>query len=79
MADVDVAVGVGRAIVEDELLAPGTRRADLLLHVGGLPFGEDHRLFQRQAGLHRKVGLGQEDSGAVIGLGFGCVGHCGRL
>ncbi len=37
MADVDVAVGVGRAVVEDELLAAGAAVADLLVEPLGLP------------------------------------------
>ena len=61
MADVDVAIGVGRAVVEDELLAPGAGLAQLAVEVLLLPAGEDRRLLLRQAGLHREVGLRQED------------------
>src|SRR4029453_17774174 len=44
MADVHVAIGVGRAVVEDELLAPGPALADLRIDVALLPFGLDERL-----------------------------------
>ena len=69
VADVDVAIGVGRAVVEDELLAARARRAQLAVEVVLLPLGEDQRLLLRQAGLHRKVGLRQED-GAICIIGF---------
>src|SRR6185437_16770429 len=74
MPDVHVAIGVGRAVVEDELLAPLPRLADALVKPLALPPLEDRRLLLRQAGLHRKVGLGKEDGRSVIGLG-GSVGH----
>src|SRR5258708_2226939 len=76
MADVDVAVGVGRAVVEDELLAPRTCLADELVKPLGLPARRDRRLLLRQPGLHRKVGARQEDGRSVICLGgLGGVGH----
>ncbi len=76
MADVDVAIGVRRPVVKDEFLAARPRPTELTIKVIRLPFGKDRRLFLRQAGLHRKVGLRQEDGGSVIGF-FGRVGHCG--
>src|SRR5438067_8911015 len=47
MADVDVAVGVGRPIMEDELLAASTRLADLLVEALALPARRDRRLLLR--------------------------------
>ena len=77
MADVHVAIGVGRAVVEDELLAPGARGANLAFEIGLQPFRQNQRLLLRQAGLHRKVGLGQEDGIAIIALfgGGRAFGH----
>src|SRR5678809_417047 len=66
VADVDVAVGVGRAVVEDELLAPLAALSDALVQPFGFPTREDRRLLLRQPGLHRKVGARKEDGGAVI-------------
>ncbi len=82
MADVHVAIGVGRAVVKDELLAPFAARPNLLVQVAFQPAGENCRLLLRQAGFHRKVGLRQEDGRAIIPLQFGgvrAVGHCARL
>ena len=76
MADVDVAVGVGRAVVEDEFLPARARLADALVQTLALPPRKDRRLLLRQPGLHRKVGARKEDGRAVIGLDrVGGVGH----
>src|SRR5690606_10613091 len=72
--DMHVAVGVRRAIVEDELLAPFARRADLPIQTLLLPAREDARLLLRKARLHRTVGLRQEDRVSVIAL----FAHCRR-
>jgi hypothetical protein len=72
MAHMNVAIGVRRAIVEDEALAPDARRAELAIQILSRPFGEDCGLLLREAGFHRKVGLWQEDGGTIIG-GFGRV------
>ena len=60
VADVDVAVGVGRAVVEDEFGAPARGRPQPFVEVELLPAGEDLRLLARQPGAHGKVGLGQK-------------------
>ena len=77
MADVHVAIGVGRAVVEDELVAALAGFANLPFQIALKPFRQNQRLLLRQAGLHRKVGLGQEDGVAVIALFCGrrAVGH----
>ncbi len=77
MADMHVAIGVGRAVVKDELVAALAGFANLRLQIALEPFRQNQRLLLRQAGLHRKVGLGQEDGVAVIALmgGGGAVGH----
>ena len=67
VADVEVAVGVGRPVVENELLAPPGRLAEALVEVEAVPAFEHLGLALRQPTLHRKLGLGQEDGGAVVG------------
>ena len=80
MAHMDVAIGVGRAIVEDELLTTVARGAEFAVKVFGCPSGKDRGLLLRETGLHREVGLGQEDGVAPVLLGcVGLVGHGGRL
>src|SRR5690606_40858148 len=68
MADVHVAVGVRRAVVEDELLAPRAAFAHPLVQPLGFPAREDPRLLLRKAGLHGEIGLRQEDRVSVIAL-----------
>src|SRR3546814_18443899 len=66
VADVHVAIRVRRSVVEDELLAALAAFANLRFEIALEPFGENRRFLLRQAGLHRKVGIGQEDGIAVI-------------
>ena len=68
VAHVDVAIGVRRAVVEDEALPPGARlaQAPVEAHLG--PAREDGRLLRCEAGFHREVGLRKEDRVAVIGF-----------
>jgi hypothetical protein len=69
VADVDVAVRVGRAVVQDEGLGAGAGGAHLAVDVGRLPALEHLRLALGQVGLHRKAGLG-EVQGVLV------IGHC---
>ncbi len=66
MAQVQLAVGVGRAVVEDEFRAPGTGRANLLVQPHGAPLLQSLRFPLGQAGLHRKVRAGQVQCVFVI-------------
>ncbi len=66
MAHVDVAIGVGRAVMKDEFLAPRAGFAQLLVELLLLPAREDTRLLLRQPGLHGEIGLRQEDGISVI-------------
>ncbi len=69
-ADMDVAVGVGRAIMQDEL-GPAVRGvAQALIQVEPLPARKELRLLLGQAGAHREVGLRQKQRRAVVaGIG----------
>ncbi len=79
MADMDVAVGIGRAIMEDELLALRRLLAHAPEQAHIRPALEQLRLLHRQARLHRKVGLGQENGVAVTVGFFRRFGHGGGL
>ncbi len=68
MADMHVAIGIGRAIVEDELLTPNPRLAQLGVEVNIRPARRDARLLLREASFHGKGGLGQEDRVFIIAL-----------
>ena len=65
-ADVDVAVGVGRPVVQDEFLPARARPAQLAVKILLLPALLDLRLLLRQAGAHGKVGLRQENRVSVV-------------
>src|SRR3546814_15448597 len=75
MAHVDVAFGVGRAVVEDEAPAILPLFAQQLIDADLLPAIENARFLGGEARLHRKVGLRQEDGVAPLTRGgVGCVG-----
>ena len=75
MADMHVAIGVRRAVMEDELFAPGAGFAQFLVQLLVLPARQDTRLFLRQPRLHGEVGLRQEDGAFIVGL---AIGHDGQ-
>src|SRR6476646_11993689 len=60
-AEVDAAVGVRRAVVEDVHGAAGAGVSDLVIEAGGFPAGEEFGLSLGEVGLHGKVGAGQID------------------
>ena len=73
MADMEVAVGVGRAVMQNEL-GPALALGALALeqaHVG--PALQQFRLLLGQAAAHGEVGLGQENAGFIVG----CHGKLG--
>ena len=67
VAHVDVAVCVGRAVVEDEARRACAGGADLVVEAGLLPFREDLGFLAREAGFHGEVGAGEEDGVFVVG------------
>ena len=74
-AQVDVAVGVGRAVMEDERRAPGggPLLEDLLVKAVRFPLLDGLRLLLGQGGFHGESGLGQVERRLHVGL----VGHRG--
>ena len=59
MADMNVAVGVRRAIVKNKLGTAGKGLTDLLVELLLLPLFQTRRFSLGQAGFHGKVGLGK--------------------
>ncbi len=60
MADVDVAIGVRGAVVEDEFRLAPPHLGKTPVKPYFLPAAEQLRLFLRQAATHRKIGARQE-------------------
>ena len=56
-ADVDVAVGEGRAVMEDEFFRGLTGGLNPFIETAGLPFFEALRFARDEVGLHGKAGL----------------------
>jgi len=78
MADVNLAIGIGRAIMEDELgLAPACL-AKLSVEVEGLPALELLRFPLWQIALHGEVGGGKIQRGFVVGSHGSGLGWFGR-
>ena len=80
MADVDRAIGVGRAVVQHEQRGAGrlarcTHRAVQALVGQRRPALQDLGLLLGQAATHRERGVGEEDGLAVVASGRGVVGH----
>ncbi len=70
-ADMDVAVGIGRAVMQHELVAALRALAQLLVEADLVPALEDLRLALRQAGAHREVRLRQEQGFRIVfGVGL---------
>ncbi len=80
VTDVNVAIGVGRAIVKNEFVATDARRAQLAvqvepLGVGRVPFFQHVRLPLGQVGLHGETGFRQVEGRLVV---FAFVAHARR-
>ena len=84
VADVQVAVGIGGAVVQREgrpfLSFRALLLAQAVIDADPFPARQPVGFALRQARAHRKVGFGQEDGIAIVGGGFfGRVGaHLGR-
>ena len=53
-ADMDVAIGKRRAVVQDEFLRAGAGGLDFFVKLGRLPFLQAFRFARHQIGLHRE-------------------------
>ena len=73
VAHVNLAVGVGRAVVQDEFWRAGARRAQLLVDPLLIPLAGPFGFALGQVAAHRKRRLGQIQRAAVIGF-FGHEG-----
>ncbi len=76
VADMQMPVGIGRAVVQREGLAP-LFLAQAVVNADLFPTGEPIRLAVGQACAHRKIGLGQVQRVFVVN-GFGRIGAHGR-
>ncbi len=75
MPDMDVAVGVRRAVVKDEARPALASSAQPPVKANAIPALKDRRLLLRQPGAHRKVGLRQKQRFRVIARFGRRVGH----
>src|SRR5262249_18530707 len=66
VADVDVAVGVRRAVVEHEARLAGTRLLHPAVELHVVPARQDLRLPLRQIGAHRELGARQIERALVV-------------
>ncbi|MNO90977.1 hypothetical protein D3C76_825110 [compost metagenome] len=74
VTDVNAAVGVGRAIVQDEFRTIRANLPQLLVQANVVPELQGFRLALRQAGFHREVGFGKVQRRFVIGHLRACSG-----
>ena len=65
-ADMDVAVGVGRPVVQHEFRPSRRRLAQLPVNVLSRPARQNFRLLLRQAATHRKIRFGQIKGRRII-------------
>jgi len=77
MPDMNVAVGVGRAVMQHEFRPAGGTLAQSAVEADLVPARQDFGLALRQAGAHREFRLRQvQGLGIVVGVGFlRLVGH----
>ena len=76
VADMEVAVGIGRAVMENELLPAFALFAQPLVKAHAGPARQMIGFALREFGPHRKIGLRQEQSFGIVAhrRGF-CIGH----
>ncbi len=66
VADMEMAVGIRRPVVQHEFLAPRRRLAQPPVKPDRLPALEDRWLALRQVAAHRELGLGQKNGRTII-------------
>ncbi len=74
-ADVDVAVGVRRPVVQHEFGTTLAALAQLAIQVLARPARQNLRLLLRQTAPHGKIGLRQIEGAGIIESGDRRVGH----
>ena len=77
-AHVDVAIGKGRAVMQDELRASGGLLHDALIKATRFPFGQALGLASNEIRLHGEIGLRQADGVFIVLLGRGLSAHDGK-
>ena len=70
MTDMNLTVGVGRAIMKDKFRPAGRGLANHLIEVHLLPLLEHQRLTVGQVSLHRESGLGEIEGTFIISHGL---------
>ena len=76
--DMDIAIGVGRTVMQDEFVAAFRGRAELPVQIALFPASQDLRLALRQARTHGKFGLRQKQRFGIVALGLRHGGLCSR-
>ncbi len=80
MAQMDITIGIGRAIVKNILFTSSAGSSNLLIEISVLPFFENPWLPLGQIGAHRKVSFGQIQCCLVISwvahIGLKLCSHC---
>jgi hypothetical protein len=79
VTQVNVAVGVGRPVVQDVGGLSQPRRADLVIQAGFVPVGQQPGFQLAQVGLHGEIGLGQVNRFLQIHFLEICAGGFGRF
>ena len=62
----DIAIGIGRAVMQNELLTASARLAQLFIETNLLPVRQNRRFLLREAGFHREIGFRQENRVFII-------------
>src|SRR6202044_1608949 len=77
VADMNVAVGVRRPVVQHKARSALARGAQRLVKAELLPPRQNFRLLLRQTSAHREIGLGQEQRLGIIARFGRRIGHAG--
>jgi hypothetical protein len=76
--NVDIAIGIGRAVMQDEFVTALRDTAQLPVEIALFPACEDFRLALRQARAHGVFGLRQKQRFGIVALGLRHGGLCSR-
>ena len=70
MTDMNIAVGIGWAVVQHKAVTTGARLTDFLVQAHLFPARQHGRLTLRQIATHRKFGIGQVQRRFVLAFHF---------